>query len=63
MQVKTANAPASVLRAGKRFYFCSDRCRMRFEADPERYPAKEAKRERPVEPVSVAVSFGRTHKD
>jgi hypothetical protein len=63
MQVETANAPASALRAGKRFYFCSDRCRMRFEADPERYPAKEAKRERPVEPVSVAVSFGRTHKN
>jgi hypothetical protein len=63
MQVEIANAPASALRAGERFYFCSDRCRMRFEADPERYPAKEAKRERPVEPVSVAVSFGRTHKN
>jgi YHS domain-containing protein len=60
MQVEVANAPASTVQAGKRFYFCSDRCRVRFEADPERFAAKKGKLEEPVEPVSVPVSFGRT---
>jgi uncharacterized membrane protein YraQ (UPF0718 family)/YHS domain-containing protein len=32
MQVRTADAPASVLRDGIRVCFCSDRCRERFEA-------------------------------
>jgi uncharacterized membrane protein YraQ (UPF0718 family)/YHS domain-containing protein len=30
MQVEVANAPASVMHAGERVYFCSDRCRLRF---------------------------------
>ncbi len=30
MQVETAHAPASVVRAGERHYFCSDRCAERF---------------------------------
>jgi YHS domain-containing protein len=60
MQVEVANAPASTVQAGKRFYFCSDRCRVRFEADPERFAAKKGKPEEPAEPVSVPVSFGRT---
>jgi uncharacterized membrane protein YraQ (UPF0718 family)/YHS domain-containing protein len=30
MQVEVANAPASVMHAGARVYFCSDRCRLRF---------------------------------
>ena len=36
MQVEIANAPASVMLQGKRFYFCSDNCAGRFSADPER---------------------------
>ena len=30
MQVRTADAPASVVRDGQRIYFCSDHCRERF---------------------------------
>jgi len=37
MQVQTANAPASVPHDGHTVYFCSDHCRIRFEADPARY--------------------------
>ena len=37
MQVQTANAPASVLHDDRRVYFCSDHCRARFEADPNRF--------------------------
>ena len=36
MQVKTAEAPASAVHAGHTVYFCSDRCRGRFEAPPTR---------------------------
>jgi uncharacterized membrane protein YraQ (UPF0718 family) len=42
MQVERANAPASVLHRGARVYFCSDRCRERFETDPERFVNEEA---------------------
>jgi hypothetical protein len=31
MQVEMANAPASVVHAGERVYFCSDRCRLRYD--------------------------------
>jgi uncharacterized protein len=31
MQVRTADAPATVVDAGQRFFFCSDGCRERFE--------------------------------
>ncbi len=34
MQVEMVNAPASTVQAGKQFFFCSDRCRVRFEVDP-----------------------------
>jgi hypothetical protein len=37
MQVETAHAPASTEYRGERLYFCSDRCRQRFESDPARY--------------------------
>jgi uncharacterized membrane protein YraQ (UPF0718 family)/YHS domain-containing protein len=37
MQVEIANAPAFAEQGGKRFHFCSDHCRMRFEADPARF--------------------------
>src|ERR1019366_3546408 len=30
MQVEVASAPASIVHAGERVYFCSDRCRLRF---------------------------------
>jgi YHS domain-containing protein/uncharacterized membrane protein YraQ (UPF0718 family) len=37
MQIVMANAPASVMHDGTRFYFCSDHCAERFSADPERH--------------------------
>jgi YHS domain-containing protein len=37
MQVERANAAASLLHQGARLYFCSARCRERFETDPERF--------------------------
>ncbi len=37
MQVQTAHAPASLIHDGHVVYFCSDHCRHRFEADPEKY--------------------------
>jgi uncharacterized membrane protein YraQ (UPF0718 family)/YHS domain-containing protein len=40
MQVEIANAPAFADQDGKRFPFCSDHCRMRFEADPARFAPK-----------------------
>ncbi len=36
MQVQTANAPSSLVHDGHVVYFCSDRCRHRFEEGPER---------------------------
>jgi hypothetical protein len=36
MQVDMANAPASAMVDGRRVHFCSDGCRLRFEADPRR---------------------------
>ena len=37
MQVRTSDAPAEASFDGERFFFCSDRCRERFEADPARF--------------------------
>ncbi len=37
MQVQTANAPARTDHAGHTYHFCSDHCRERFTASPERY--------------------------
>ncbi len=37
MQVRTADAPAQVVHDGATVHFCSDRCRQRFVADPERF--------------------------
>src|SRR5207248_4056903 len=36
MQVRTANAPATARRGGEPYYFCSDHCRKRFEAETVR---------------------------
>jgi len=37
MQVEKASAPASTEHAGAQVYFCSDRCRLRYEGDPARF--------------------------
>jgi hypothetical protein len=37
MQVDTTAAPATSRYANSRYSFCSDRCRERFEADPDRF--------------------------
>jgi hypothetical protein len=37
MQVRVADAPARATHDGRTYYFCSDRCREKFEADPDRY--------------------------
>ena len=37
MQVEVANAGAHSEHDGQAFHFCSDHCRQRFEADPQRY--------------------------
>jgi uncharacterized protein len=44
MQVDTAHAPATVEHDGERVYFCSDRCRLRFEADPARFADRSDRR-------------------
>jgi len=59
MQVEKANAPASAVRDGQRIYFCSDRCRMRFEAKPTRLAAdrRDSDREAHLD-ASVPDSLG-----
>jgi len=42
MQVQTANAPASTDYGGRRVYFCSDHCRIRFGADPAHFSKPSA---------------------
>jgi len=37
MQVRTADAPAQSSVDGQRFWFCSDHCRDRFDAEPARF--------------------------
>jgi YHS domain-containing protein len=37
MQVEAAHAPASTEHEGQRIYFCSEHCKHRFDADPDRY--------------------------
>jgi uncharacterized protein len=45
MQVETANAPASVIRDGERFHFCSDHCKETFTRDEAAAPASEPVRQ------------------
>jgi uncharacterized membrane protein YraQ (UPF0718 family)/YHS domain-containing protein len=40
MQVEKANAPAHLIDDGIDVWFCSDRCRERYEHEPDRYHAK-----------------------
>jgi uncharacterized protein len=42
MQVEVGSAPAAASHAGAPRYFCSDRCRERFEADPAAFSEKPA---------------------
>ena len=42
MQVRIADAPAEMTRDGKSYWFCSDRCRVRFAAEPERFTGAQA---------------------
>ena len=55
MQVQTANAPAHTAFEGRPFWFCSDRCRERFDTEPARFAAKQRQPEpiadHPVDPV------------
>jgi len=37
MQVRTADAPAHTIHQGQDYYFCSDKCHAKFEADPANY--------------------------
>jgi uncharacterized protein len=37
MQVRTADAPAHTTHHGQDYYFCSDNCHAKFEADPAKY--------------------------
>jgi len=57
MQVEAANAPAVTDHAGRRVYFCSDRCRDRFEADPARFAARQRSERHPVEAGGLAVTM------
>jgi hypothetical protein len=59
MQVEAANAPATTVQDGRRFYFCSDRCLLRFEAEPARYTARRRNPDGAAGPASVPVSPGR----
>ena len=42
MQVRLADAPARASFEGRAFVFCSDRCRVKFEAAPEHFASKSA---------------------
>jgi YHS domain-containing protein len=44
MQVRTADAPARATHHHDTIYFCSDHCRERFEADPNRFGTAPAQR-------------------
>ncbi len=64
MQVETSNAPASTVHQGERVYFCSDRCRLRFEGDPGRFERKMTKIEGMDMPTaSVVVERGSSEDD
>jgi uncharacterized membrane protein YraQ (UPF0718 family)/YHS domain-containing protein len=52
MQVETANAPATTVHDGTRYWFCADRCRARFEAGPGRFVGTTADVGGPAEAVA-----------
>ena len=55
MQVEKANAPAHLVHDGVDVWFCSDRCRERFDTEPARFASKQRQPEpiadHPVDPV------------
>jgi YHS domain-containing protein len=40
MVISQSTAPADFEHEGKTYYFCSDACRDKFEADPDKYIKK-----------------------
>jgi YHS domain-containing protein len=40
MEVDENDAVATTFYQGDRYYFCSEDCKQRFEADPERYVSR-----------------------
>ena len=58
MQVQKANAPAHAVHEGTTYWFCADRCRERFEANPAKFTAPGAQPEgmEPSAPVQVTLS-------
>ena len=51
MQVRTSDAPASTVHDGERIYFCSDRCRERFEDGLELAPTQSPSGETVIDPI------------
>jgi len=51
MQVERASAPAHAIHSGTTYWFCSDRCRERFEANPAKFTLPDAKSEGMEAPV------------
>jgi YHS domain-containing protein/uncharacterized membrane protein YraQ (UPF0718 family) len=49
MRVRTADAPARSSFDGQPFWFCSDRCRERFDADPARFASQPARSQETVD--------------
>jgi len=58
MQVRESEAPAQSVHEGTTYFFCADRCRVRFDADPERFTAHDAEHE-PMEAAPEPVMLGR----
>jgi len=56
MQVEKANAPASTVHAGARVYFCSDRCRLRYEGDPARFATDTTEPSVPPPPTTSPIA-------
>ncbi|TPG32663.1 YHS domain-containing protein [Mycobacterium hodleri] len=57
MQVEESSAPATAIRDGHRYYFCSDHCQQRFTTDPDHHheaPNHAADEEDSVEPDTVS---------
>lgn len=45
MDVNPRAAPAQSNYRGRTYYFCSDDCKQKFEAEPQRYVAEEQARQ------------------
>jgi hypothetical protein len=58
MQVRESEAPAQTRHDGATYFFCADRCRERFVANPERFTAPGAAHE-PMEVAPEPVLLGR----